>query len=622
MRLRDVFYRINANHTAPKSSDVIHDDNASVVYGFLRRRYVYLLTVIVLLLFCITRLSNIKVLPAHYDEATYIGWSQNAWSGNMSAQMKNGKPPLHSLAMMPFLKLFSDPIVAARMLSVLCGLLSLVGIVLIGREILDLKMGVWAGLLWTISPYTLTFDRLGLADSMLTMLLVFAVYFALRAVMQDDSWYLVGTGVITGLALLTKQSAQILFLIIPFAYFARGPRQKEMARKRPLVRWLCTVVPALLLGYAISSLLRFTSYYRYQSIRTNIVSKTIPELLRNPFNLFPSNSKTILYHLWSYLTPVLFMLCLVGIILGLIVKWRPAYFLLAWFVISFSVCALIAKFQYARNWMMVLPPLILGASFAARTLTAMVFKYMEGISRGKFRLAGTSAVILASAALLFAVAIPAARADARLSFPSSKERTYDKQAYRGVIDEIRMLSRRNRLLVWAYDSYSRNVLRMYLTDEKDVEIIYVGSYLKVIPPKVLRANSTGDSDIYVVSLLSSKGVPDNWPLKDIKKFTPVGNEHPVIVCARIVMPSIQAMRPYSGSVGQTVTIRGFNFGEKQGASSVRFQGIPATIYARWTENTIVTIVPSGISGFADVRVHTESGASWGMRFIVLSSSRP
>jgi RHS repeat-associated protein len=59
-------------------------------------------------------------------------------------------------------------------------------------------------------------------------------------------------------------------------------------------------------------------------------------------------------------------------------------------------------------------------------------------------------------------------------------------------------------------------------------------------------------------------------------------------------PSISSLTPASGPVGATVTIAGTNFGSSQGASTVKFSGIAASVTS-WTASSIVATVPSGAS---------------------------
>ena len=59
----------------------------------------------------------------------------------------------------------------------------------------------------------------------------------------------------------------------------------------------------------------------------------------------------------------------------------------------------------------------------------------------------------------------------------------------------------------------------------------------------------------------------------------------------LAVPTITGLSPTSGMVGATVTITGTNFGSKQGASSVTFNGTTATSITSWSSTSIVAVVP-------------------------------
>ena len=80
-------------------------------------------------------------------------------------------------------------------------------------------------------------------------------------------------------------------------------------------------------------------------------------------------------------------------------------------------------------------------------------------------------------------------------------------------------------------------------------------------------------------------------------------------------PWIDSISPTSGKVGTTVTIKGQNFNDQQGTSSVCFKGTPAGIISRWSDTTIKCQVPQGaMSG--PVTVTTDEGTSNGKQFTV------
>src|SRR5580658_3657424 len=57
-------------------------------------------------------------------------------------------------------------------------------------------------------------------------------------------------------------------------------------------------------------------------------------------------------------------------------------------------------------------------------------------------------------------------------------------------------------------------------------------------------------------------------------------------------PTIQLLSPASGAVAEAVTIQGYGFQPAQGASTVTFNGVPATP-TNWNDATIVVPVPTG-----------------------------
>jgi hypothetical protein len=56
-------------------------------------------------------------------------------------------------------------------------------------------------------------------------------------------------------------------------------------------------------------------------------------------------------------------------------------------------------------------------------------------------------------------------------------------------------------------------------------------------------------------------------------------------------PTITSLSPTSGTVGTTVTITGTNFGTTQGTSTVKFNGVTATV-SSWSATSIVVLVPA------------------------------
>jgi len=82
-------------------------------------------------------------------------------------------------------------------------------------------------------------------------------------------------------------------------------------------------------------------------------------------------------------------------------------------------------------------------------------------------------------------------------------------------------------------------------------------------------------------------------------------------------PAVTGLSPNSAAAGTSVTITGTNFGATQGASTVRFNGTPATPTA-WSATSITVPVPTGATT-GNVVVTVSGAASNGVTFTVLKA---
>ena len=76
------------------------------------------------------RIYNLTKLPVFADEAIYIRWAQvmRAEAGLRFLPLSDGKQPLFMWSMIPLFKLFDDPLFAGRFLSVVTGMVTLLGV--------------------------------------------------------------------------------------------------------------------------------------------------------------------------------------------------------------------------------------------------------------------------------------------------------------------------------------------------------------------------------------------------------------------------------------------------------------------------------------------------------------
>lgn len=98
----------------------------SVVISFLSPyRYFFLL----ILLYGLTRLINVTILPIFNDESIYLRWGWlEVQSNSWFIPLYDGKQPLLTWAFGYAQVYFTDPLFGARLVSIATGLLTLLGI--------------------------------------------------------------------------------------------------------------------------------------------------------------------------------------------------------------------------------------------------------------------------------------------------------------------------------------------------------------------------------------------------------------------------------------------------------------------------------------------------------------
>src|SRR4051812_36355587 len=122
---------------------------------------------IIILLFLVTRLVHLSLLPIFNDESTYIryGLHQLYESSHNPYSLLIGKEPL-----MPFLyavtgSVMHNLLVGARLVTVVFSLATSVGLYLVAKRMVGEKAAILVVLLYSIVPYAVFFDRLALMDS-------------------------------------------------------------------------------------------------------------------------------------------------------------------------------------------------------------------------------------------------------------------------------------------------------------------------------------------------------------------------------------------------------------------------------------------------------------------------
>ena len=116
----------------------------------------------------------------------------------------------------------------------------------------------------------------------------------------------------------------------------------------------------------------------------------------------------------------------------------------------------------------------------------------------------------------------------------------------------------------------------------------------------------------------SNGIP--FTVRGAKTVSPTRSVLAASVAPR-AGPTLKSLDPEQGPVGETVRIKGKNFGATQGTSTVTFNGVEVMNYISWSNKKIDVEVPSGATT-GDVVVTVNEVATAGIEFPVTAGTGP
>ena len=115
----------------------------------LKHKVEIILISVLLLAYFALRLPNLTLQPIFADEAIYVRWAQVMKSEPTLRflPLSDGKTPLFMWTLMPLFKVFEDPLFAGRFLSVMSGLVTLLGVYFLSRKVFLSMIASFPGIL-------------------------------------------------------------------------------------------------------------------------------------------------------------------------------------------------------------------------------------------------------------------------------------------------------------------------------------------------------------------------------------------------------------------------------------------------------------------------------------------
>jgi 4-amino-4-deoxy-L-arabinose transferase-like glycosyltransferase len=314
--------------------------------------------VIIFLLYFILRLPSLTLQPVFIDEAVYIHWAQTIISHPQKflLPLADGKTPLFMWITIPFLKIFPNPLFAARLLSVFSGFLTLLGVLVLGWKFFNRRVGIFVTFLVAVVPYSVFFDRMALVDSMLSAFLIWVLIIGFYFVKKPRFWAgLILGGILAG-AILVKTPAVLAFLALPVLLLTLNFADKKERKKAIILAgvWVAVLFCAL----AFYSIARMNNKAGAILARNSDYYFPLSRLYEKPFDPFVIHLKQFLSWLPAMLTWPVLVIFAMALLLALTKKEKNALVILLWVIVPNIIFISLVKSFTTRYILFTIPPIL------------------------------------------------------------------------------------------------------------------------------------------------------------------------------------------------------------------------------------------------------------------------
>lgn len=431
---------------------------------------------ILAVLFFSTRLINLDALPIVTDEAIYLRWAQVVAGdrGQVFLPLTDGKTPLFMWTVIPFLALIEDPLIAGRILAVVLGLFGFFGIYILARLLFSTRTAAYACLLWIVTPFVLTYDRLALVESMLLTFQVWLLTVCVKFMQTTKVWYAVGAGCLLGAAFLTKPSALQFILILPvLVLLAPGVLKKS--------RFYAGLSLLIFAALSVIAPLKFSPHFQAIFLRTQEYTYSLYELMRRPSEIVGGNLGSLVPWLIANVTWPIIGWAFLGAIFGIRSKLRQTLMLVILILLTMSILAITGKVLYPRYLLGVLPSMGLLAAYGiertAARLPRILFLFILTVSL-------IPALAFDRRLLLFPNEAPFVHVD-RWQYLSGWAAGHGVKEYAQYLVEA---SNNQPLLVGVEGRFGNpyNGLQVYLAKYPHIDVVAVDHELAKVPARLKR----------------------------------------------------------------------------------------------------------------------------------------
>jgi len=321
------------------------------------------MTILLAILYFLARLPKLTKLPIFNDEAIYLDWGWRALNlpGQLFVSLYDAKQPFLIWVFGLFENLLKNPLFAGRLVSVITGFLTLLGIYSLGKIIFDKKTAFLAGIFYIVIPLFSFFDRQALMESSLAAVNVWALYLFLKLRKTKKYFHAFLLGVLLGVGFFIKTTG-LLFILTIFVLSGILLAKTNLKGRKEILKRLVLVFYTIQLAL----LPLYIQKVFWLTVHTNDrYALTVYEILDLPFIHWWQNLKQTARIVFWYFTPGFSLLAILGLLLAFRKKGKDLIFCLLIQLFLFLITVRRSSPRYVAPF---LPGLTFFSVFAIRRL--------------------------------------------------------------------------------------------------------------------------------------------------------------------------------------------------------------------------------------------------------------
>lgn len=463
------------------------------------------------------RLNNLTTLPVFADEAIYIRWSQ-IMSQEPTLRflpLSDGKQPFYMWILMFYVHRMEDPLFAGRILSVISGMGTTVGIFAVSYLLFKNKVvSLLSSLIWVVSPFSFFFDRMALVDALLAMFTTWTLFFGIlmSKTMRLDFAMITGFGL--GAALLTKSPALFITLLLPTTWIMSNIPKKKKEIVLHFLKLIILLGVTYLIGYGLYNILRLGPNFNQIGARNLDYVFPLSHLWTNPKDPFIFHIEQIFKDWFVKMGPwPILLLILTGFIGGWKKYWREKILLLAWFMAPILIESEYAKVFTVRYILSTLP-------------TIFIFSTLGFLQKNKILKILSTILILLFVVLSLKFDYLITYFPDKANLPSSERSGYLEEWTSGTgIKEVANLlieeqaKNPNQKIVVGTEGYFGTLpdgLQMYTQATPNVTVIGTGLDFGSVPQSLIDSFKAGNKTYFVVNSSRLKIKPEKFTENGLK----------------------------------------------------------------------------------------------------------